>query len=80
MNYKQWYKHKRRMKKSYKFIKVNLLPPTILRNKEQVVLRTAQKYESDLHQDFGEKTIHANYSGETGFKIIREDWKELKNP
>lgn len=78
MNYKQWYKHKSKLKKIYKYIKVSLLPPTILRNKDQVVIRTAQKYESDLHQDFGEKTIHANYSETTGFKIIREDWKPLE--
>jgi len=78
MNYKQWYRHKSKLKKLYKYIKVSLLPPTILRNKEQVVIRTAQKYESDLHQDFGEKTIHAGYSGETGFKIIREDWRPLE--
>ncbi|GIL18786.1 MAG: hypothetical protein BroJett040_25370 [Oligoflexia bacterium] len=77
MNFKQWYRHKKKLKALYKYIKVQLLPPVIIRNKDQVVIRTAQRYESDLHQDYGEKTIHAHYSEATGFKIIREDWKPL---
>lgn len=77
MDYKKWYLHKKRMKSLYDYIKVQLLPPTILRNKEQVVIRTAQKYESNLHNDFGEKTIHAYFSDNVSFKIIREDWKEI---
>lgn len=77
MNFKQWYRHKKKLKALYKYIKVQLLAPVIIRNKEQVVIRTAQRYESDLHQDYGEKTIHAHYSDATGFKIIREDWKPL---
>jgi murein L,D-transpeptidase YafK len=80
MDYSKWYNHKKKLKGLYQFIKVELLSPTILRNNTQVVIRTSQKYESDLHQDFGEKTIHANYSDEVGFKIIREDWRPiLKN-
>jgi murein L,D-transpeptidase YafK len=77
MNYKQWYRHKKKIKDLYKYIHVRLLPPTILQNKDQVVIRTAQRYESDLHRDFGEKTIHARFSDNVGFKIIREDWHEL---
>jgi murein L,D-transpeptidase YafK len=75
MNYRQWYRHKKKLKDLYKYIKVSLFPPVVLRNRNQVVIRTAQRYESDLHQDFGEKTIHASFADDTGFKIIREDWK-----
>ncbi len=77
MDYKKWYRHKKRLKALYKSIKVDLSTPLIIQNKDQVVIRTLQKYASDLHQDFGEKTIHARESvndGMFGFKIIREDW------
>lgn len=77
MNYKQWYKHKKKLKNLYSYIKVNLSSPLILKNKDQVVIRTVQRYESNLHRDYGVKTIHARWSPEVGFKIIREDWKPL---
>lgn len=80
MNYSQWYQHKKKLKSLYTYIKVNLTPPLILQNKDQVVIRTIQRYESNLHRDYGEKTIHARYSPEVGFQIIREDWKPLLDP
>jgi murein L,D-transpeptidase YafK len=80
MNYKQWYRHKKKLKDLYTYIKVNLGPPLILQNKDQVVIRTIQRYESNLHKDFGEKTIHARLSPEVGFQIIREDWKPMVDP
>jgi len=80
MNYKQWYRHKKKLKDLYSFIKVELGPPIILRNKDQVVIRTLQNYQSDLHHDFGEKTLHAHFSPEVGFHIIREDWVPVDPP
>lgn len=80
MNYKQWYNHKKRLKALYSYIKVYLGPPLILQNKDQVVIRTIQRYESNLHKDYGEKTIHARFNPEVGFQIIREDWKPLMEP
>jgi murein L,D-transpeptidase YafK len=80
MNYKQWYRHKKKLKELYTFIKVQLGPPLILKNKDQIVIRTIQRYESNLHKDFGEKTIHARWSPEVGFQIIREDWKPMVDP
>jgi murein L,D-transpeptidase YafK len=77
MNYRKWYKHKKRLRGLYKYIKVALSTPLILRNKDQVVMRTLQDYESDLHADYGEKTIHAYFSDNVSFKIIREDWNPL---
>lgn len=78
MNYRRWYKHKKKLKGLYKYIKVDLSTPIILRNKDQVVIRTLQNYESDLHADYGEKTIHAYFSENVGFKIIREEWLPLE--
>lgn len=80
MNYKQWYNHKKKLKNLYSYIKVELSEPLILVNKNMVVIRTLQKYESNLHKDFGEKTIHARYSPENGFQIIREAWKPMAEP
>ena len=80
MNFKQWYRHKKKLKSLYSFIKVQLAPPVILQNKDQVVIRTVQRYDSDLHHDYGEKTIHARLSPTVGFQIIREDWKPLADP
>ena len=74
MNFKKWYSHKRSLKSLYSFIKVQLGSPIIFQNKDQVVIRVLQKYQSNLHTDYGQKTIHARFSPEFGFKIIREDW------
>lgn len=80
MNYDQWYRHKKNLKSVYKYIKVQLSQPVILQNKDQIVIRTVQRYESNLHQDYGEKTIHARLHPDYGFQIIREDWKPLSDP
>lgn len=77
MDIKQWATHKRKIKGLYQFIKVALGHPMILMNKDQVVIRMTQKYTSDLHTDYGVKTIHAFYSPQYGFKIVREDWAPL---
>lgn len=78
MNFKQWYAHKKKLKALYKYIKVQVSDPLLIRNKDQIVIRTYQEYESDLHKDSGIKTIHAKYLPDQGFKIIREDWKPAK--
>lgn len=80
MNFKQWYRHKKRLKGVYKFIDVQFSEPLIVRNRDQVVIRMLQHYKSDRHEDFGEKTIHAHYSDSTGFRIVREDWRQMEIP
>jgi murein L,D-transpeptidase YafK len=80
MNFKQWYNHKKKLKGLYSFIKVDLSEPLILVNKDMVVIRTMQRYQSNLHQDYGEKTIHAKFSKENGFQIIREAWRPMPDP
>jgi murein L,D-transpeptidase YafK len=78
MNFRQWYSHKKKTKSQYSFIKVKISEPVILRNQDQVVIRFTQNYESDLHTDFGMKTIHAKWSNDS-FKIIREDWTAINS-
>lgn len=79
MDYQHWYRHKKKLKELYSKIEVQLGSPLILRNRDQVVIRTLQSYNSNLHQDFGEKTIHAHAVENSGFQIIREDWRGLPN-
>lgn len=80
MDFDRWYKHKKRLKGLYKSIEVNISSPLIVWNSNQVVIRFFQQYKSDMHEDFGEKIIHANYSPDSGFKIVREDWARKKKP
>ncbi len=79
MNYKQWFRHKEKLKKLYTYIKVQISEPLLIVNKNQIVFRFFQKYESDKHTDYGEKTIHAKLTsdGDPGFTIIREEWRRM---
>jgi len=72
-NFRTWKNHKTRLKEKYKFIKVTLSQPFLLLHKDQLIIKALQKYESDGHQDYGVKTIHAlNVNGK--YKIIQEEW------
>jgi murein L,D-transpeptidase YafK len=80
MNFRQWYRYKKKLKNTYKFIRVSFSEPVVLWNRNQVVIRLMQKYTSNVHEDFGEKTLHAVYSEKNGFKIVREDWRSASLP
>ncbi len=74
MNLGQWKSHKERLKGKYKFIKVGFDQPYILLNRDQLVLKTLQTYQSDRHKDYGIKTIYARkVAGK--YQILREDWQ-----
>lgn len=74
-NYERWKKYKTGLIEKYGYIKVNFDQPFILIHNNQLIIKTLQKYESDKHQDFGIKIIHAlKIDGQ--YKIISEDWKE----
>lgn len=70
-----WEKHKRRVTSAAKKIKVTLHQPYLLLHKDQLIVKMLQKYESDLHADYGVKTIHA-VKTTAGYRIIREEWKK----
>lgn len=78
-NYKSWSKHKRNLAKQYEFIKVELSEPLVLIHDDQLVIRTIQKYESNMHKDTGMKTIYA-LKEETQYRIIREEWVAEPEP
>lgn len=71
--FESWKKHKASLKTKYEYIKVHLSQPYIIQHNEQLLIKTLQRYESNLHVDYGVKTIYALKDGNT-FKIIREEW------
>jgi|GEM_PF-1157884 len=74
MNLKKWKKHKENMKKLYGEVQVHLSQPMIVKNKDQIVIRFMQKYQSKQHQDFGEKTIVGKLNAQGELKILSEEW------
>lgn len=70
---KAWTGHKRRVAGQSKSVKITLHQPFLLLHKDQLIVKMLQKYESDVHADYGVKTIHAVKTS-TGYKIIREEW------
>lgn len=72
-NYASWKNHKLGLKNKYKYIKVHLYQPYILLNRDQLIVKALQRYESDLFTDYGVKTIYA-LRQKSGWKIIREEW------
>jgi murein L,D-transpeptidase YafK len=72
-NLRSWKKHKENLKNKYKYIKVTLSQPFVLLHRDQLIIKTLQKYESNEHSDYGVKTIYAAKRGE-GYKILREEW------
>lgn len=76
-NYSSWKKHKENLKSRYKFIKVTLSQPFMILHRNQLIVKTLQKYESNEHTDYGVKTIYAVQVG-NDYKIIREEWVAAK--
>ncbi len=73
-NFKTWKKYKSGLTGKYNYIKVEFDQPFILIHNNQLIIKTLQKYESDKHQDYGIKVIHA-LKTDGLYKIITEDWK-----
>lgn len=71
--FETWKKHKLNLKSKYEYTKVHLSQPYIIQHNQQLLIKTLQRYESNMHVDYGVKTIYALKSGDT-FKIIREEW------
>lgn len=72
-SFNAWKNHKTRMKSRSDFIKVSLSQPFMLIHRNELIVKTLQKYESSEHVDYGIKTIYAQKNGDQ-YKIIREEW------
>ncbi|HPI41515.1 MAG TPA: hypothetical protein PLJ21_11965, partial [Pseudobdellovibrionaceae bacterium] len=77
--YKSWMRHKQNLKSNYEFIHVGLSKPYILEHRNQLVIKTLQRYESNKHVDYGVKMIYAVSDGDS-FKILREEWAPADPP
>lgn len=78
MNKKKWHRYKKELAEKYSGIKIRFSEPAVLEQKDQIWVRAFQHYESNIHTDFGEKTIYLRYENGAP-KIINEDWVETKD-
>ncbi|MFC2075318.1 murein L,D-transpeptidase family protein [Bdellovibrionota bacterium] len=73
MNWKGWRDYKNNLAKNYSNISLIFDQMKILNHQESLVVQFNQYYHSDLHEDFGKKTLYL--SKEEGiWKIISEEW------
>jgi murein L,D-transpeptidase YafK len=72
-NFAAWKNHKSRLKGRRDFMKITLSQPFMLIHRDELIVKTLQKYESNEHTDYGIKTIYAHKEGDQ-YKIIREEW------
>ncbi len=75
MNKRKWHRYKKDLAAKYENIKIRFSEPAVLEQKDQIWVRAFQHYESNLHKDFGQKTIYLRYENNVP-KIINEDWVE----
>ena len=75
MNRDEWREYKDRLNSTYKQLSIKLSRPYVIAYKDRAVARFLQSYASDLHQDFGEKTLYLRKDGGR-FKIVGEEWAE----
>ncbi len=79
MNKRKWYRYKRDLNAKYKEIKVRFSEPSVLEQKDQIIVRSLQSYESDQHTDFGEKSLYLVFEAGTP-RIVGEEWQENTDP
>jgi murein L,D-transpeptidase YafK len=77
-NYKTWVAHKTNLKDKYEFIKVDLSQPFLLLHRDQLIIKTLQKYTSNQHTDYGVKTLYVTIDKNKNHKIVREEWTSSK--
>lgn len=76
--FNSWIAHKSNLKSKYKFIKVTFSQPFMMIHKNELIVKTLQKYESDQHTDYGVKIIYALKDDTGVYKIVREEWTAAK--
>jgi murein L,D-transpeptidase YafK len=74
-DYDRWMNHKKKLKKNYEFIRVTLSQPFLLLHRNQLIIKTLQKYTSNKHTDYGVKVLHVVVQGDSDYKIVREEWE-----
>jgi murein L,D-transpeptidase YafK len=79
MNVKRWRRYKTELASRYNDIQVSLYSPIVLEHTGGYIIRALQAYRSNMHEDFGEKVLYLEKTGD-GLKIIAEQWSPLPNP
>lgn len=72
-NVKAWERHKGRLFKTYKDIKVTLDQPYLLIHKNELIVKVLQGFRSEMHTDYGVKTMYVRKK-DGALKIVHEDW------
>lgn len=75
----KWRQYKLNLNEKYQKISVNFSEPVIYRHGNKIVVRALQRYDSDRHQDFGEKIIYMVERGNNELKIVGEEWAPIQN-
>jgi murein L,D-transpeptidase YafK len=73
MNKDKWYKYKQGLNQTYQNISVSFSNPVIYEVENNILIRSLQHYQSDQHEDFGEKFLYVKRTP-AGLKIIAEEW------
>jgi murein L,D-transpeptidase YafK len=79
MNRQKWEIFKKSLAEKYQSIRVQFSEPVIVEYKDQVIIRTLQRYRSDQKEDFGEKDIYLSIEDGKP-KIIAEQWLAVTDP
>lgn len=78
MNRAQWREYKRGLAEQYQFLRVTHVTPVVYLHGENIIVRMLQQYQSDKYSDFGEKILYLSRGGSGEYKIIGEDWRDVK--
>ena len=73
MNKQQWREYKAKLNDDYHSITVHISKPSIFFSNGNGIIRFLQEYASDMHTDFGEKTLYLKKDA-NGIHIIGESW------
>jgi murein L,D-transpeptidase YafK len=74
MSKEQWRKYKENLNTSYEKISVNFTDPVIYEVGGNILVRSLQHYQSDQHEDYGEKFLYVQRTATGGLKIVAEEW------
>lgn len=78
MNLGAWYRHKERMNRKYRSIKIEIIDLKVVPiSRSRVKVRFLQEYQADNYHDFGSKEI-LFIKKEKHWKIKREEWNLLR--
>lgn len=70
----KWKNHKEKLNSTYEKISVSFTDPVIYEVGGNILVRSLQHYQSDQHEDFGEKFLYLQRKPDGQVQIIAEEW------